>query len=403
MSGRKGRILFTFLLVLLVFGLGTKIVNAAEPQEKQTGEQTEEQKTEEDADALQEQMEEALLSEFDFQEIEESLQEMFPEEKISFGDVVTSLMSGDAKETGRIFLEFLSDLLAYEFKYNRKNLVYILLVSLAAAVFSNFAGAFQNRQISDISFYVLYMLLITLCLTSFQTAVQGLEGRLDSLVEFMRVLCPSYFLAVAFASGSTTSLFFYNVILLLIFVVELVIIRFLLPVVHIYIMVRILGNLTGEDFLSEFAGLIHKIVTWVLRTLLACVVGINVVQGLLAPAIDTLKRSALTRTAEAIPWVGNVMGGAAEIFLGTAVLIKNGIGMAGAVIAVVICAVPIIQMALMALMYKLAAALVQPVSDKRITACISGVSEGYELMVRVIFTVGLLFLLTIAVVAMSTS
>lgn len=399
MSGRKGRILFTLLLVFLVFGLGIKIVNAEEPQE----EQTEEQKTEEDADALQEQMEEALLSEFDFQEIEESLQEMFPKEKISFGDVVTSLMSGNAKDTGRIFLDFLSDLLAYEFKYNRKNLVYILLVSLAAAVFSNFAGAFQNRQISDISFYVLYMLLITLCLTSFQTAIQGLEGRLGSLVEFMQVLCPSYFLAVAFASGSTTSLFFYNVILLLIFVVELVIIRFLLPVVHIYIMVRILGNLTGEDFLSEFAELIHKIVTWVLRTLLACVVGINVVQGLLAPAIDALKRSTLTRTAEAIPWVGNVMGGAAEIFLGTAVLIKNGIGMAGAVIAVVICAVPIIQMGLMALMYKLAAALVQPVSDKRITACISGVSEGYELMVRMIFTVGLLFLLTIAVVAMSTS
>lgn len=399
MSGRKGRILFTLLLVFLVFGLGIKIVNAEEPQE----EQTEEQKTEEDADALQEQMEEALLSEFDFQEIEESLQEMFPKEKISFGDVVTSLMSGNAKDTGRIFLDFLSDLLAYEFKYNRKNLVYILLVSLAAAVFSNFAGAFQNRQISDISFYVLYMLLITLCLTSFQTAIQGLEGRLGSLVEFMQVLCPSYFLAVAFASGSTTSLFFYNVILLLIFVVELVIIRFLLPVVHIYIMVRILGNLTGEDFLSEFAELIYKIVTWVLRTLLACVVGINVVQGLLAPAIDALKRSTLTRTAEAIPWVGNVMGGAAEIFLGTAVLIKNGIGMAGAVIAVVICAVPIIQMGLMALMYKLAAALVQPVSDKRITACISGVSEGYELMVRMIFTVGLLFLLTIAVVAMSTS
>ena len=111
----------------------------------------------------------------------------------------------------------------------------------------------------------------------------------------------------------------------------------------------------------------------------------------------------MTRTAEALPWVGNAMGGAAEIFLGTAVLIKNGIGMAGAVIAVLICLGPIVQMALMALMYKAAAALVQPVSDKRITACISGVSEGYELMVRVIFTVGLLFLLTIAVVAASTS
>ena len=392
MSGGKRQFLFTILLVLLVFGLGTRIVNA----EEQKG-------GEEDRDAVREKIEEAILSEFDFDEIERSLQEMFPDEKIEFGDVVTALMSGDAEEAGGVLLDFLSDVVSYEFRYNWHNLVYILLIAIAAAVFSNFSGAFRNRQISDISFYVLYMLLITLCLTSFQTAAQGLEGRLDSVVEFMRVLCPSYFLAVAFASGSVTSVFFYNVILLLIYVVELVIIRFVLPVIHIYIMIRVLGNLTGEDFLSESAELMHKVVAWILKTLLACVIGVNVVQGLLAPAIDTLKRSALTRTAEALPWVGNAMGGAAEIFLGTAVLIKNGIGMAGAVIAVLICLGPIVQLALMALMYKVAAALVQPVSDKRITACISGVSEGYELLVRVIFTVGLLFLLTIAVVAASTS
>ena len=392
MSGRKRQFLFTIFLVLLVFGLGTRIVNA---EEQKRGEG--------DGDAVQEKIEEAILSEFDFDEIEQSLQEMFPEEKIEFGDVVTALMSGNAEKAGDVLLDFLSDVVSYEFRYNWHNLVYILLIAIAAAVFSNFSGAFRNRQISDISFYVLYMLLITLCLTSFQTAAQGLEGRLDSVVEFMRVLCPSYFLAVAFASGSVTSVFFYNVILLLIYVVELVIIRFVLPVIHIYIMIRVLGNLTGEDFLSESAELMHKVAAWILKTLLACVIGVNVVQGLLAPAIDTLKRSALTRTAEALPWVGNAMGGAAEIFLGTAVLIKNGIGMAGAVIAVLICLGPIVQLALMALMYKVAAALVQPVSDKRITACISGVSEGYELLVRVIFTVGLLFLLTIAVVAASTS
>ena len=392
MSGGKRQFLFTILLVLLVFGLGTRIVNA----EEQKG-------GEEDRDAVREKIEEAILSEFDFDEIERSLQEMFLDEKIEFGDVVTALMSGDAEEAGGVLLDFLSDVVSYEFRYNWHNLVYILLIAIAAAVFSNFSGAFRNRQISDISFYVLYMLLITLCLTSFQTAAQGLEERLDSVVEFMRVLCPSYFLAVAFASGSVTSVFFYNVILLLIYVVELVIIRFVLPVIHIYIMIRVLGNLTGEDFLSESAELMHKVAAWILKTLLACVIGVNVVQGLLAPAIDTLKRSALTRTAEALPWVGNAMGGAAEIFLGTAVLIKNGIGMAGAVIAVLICLGPIVQLALMALMYKVAAALVQPVSDKRITACISGVSEGYELLVRVIFTVGLLFLLTIAVVAASTS
>ena len=388
MSGKKGRFLFTILLVLIVFGLGTKIVNAEEDPE---------------TDILQDEIQDALLAEFDFNEIEENLDRMFPQEKISFSDVFSALMSGNMAETIRIFLRFLTDQISYEFDYNRRSLVYVLMTALTAAVFSNFAGAFKSRQISDISFYIMYMLLITLCLTSFRISAEGLEDRLNALVDFMRVLCPSYFLAVAFASGSVTSLFFYNVILFLIYVVELVIVRFLLPVVNIYIMVRVLGNLTGEDFLSEFADLIRKAVSWILKTLLICVVSVNVVQGLLAPAIDAVKRSALTRTAEALPWVGNAVGGVAEVVLGTAVLIKNGIGMAGAVITIAICAVPILQMLIMAFMYKLAAALVQPVSDKRITTCISGISEGYEIMVKVIFTSGLLFMITIAIVAASTS
>ena len=392
--------ILTVFLILVVFGFGTRIVNAEENREAA---QPSEEVAEEDTGRIQQEVEDALLSEFDFDEIEDSLRRMFPREKISFSEVVSELMSGDIAGVGKIFVEYLSDQIFYEFRYNRENLVYMLLVALTAAVFTNFAGAFQNRQVSEISFYILYMLLITLCLTAFRIATQGLEEQLDSLLDFMRVLCPSYFLAVAFASGSVTSLFFYNVILFLIYAVEIVVVRFLLPVINVYIMVQVLGNLTGEDFLSEFAGLLQKIVSWILRTLLAGIIGINVVQGLLAPAVDTLRRSALTRTAEALPWVGNAVGGAAEVVLGTAVLIKNGIGMAGAIITVLICAVPVLRMLILAFLYRLAAALVQPVSDKRITGCISSVSEGYELLVRVIFTAGVLFLLTIAVVAASTS
>ena len=107
MSGGKRQFLFTILLVLLVFGLGTRIVNA----EEQKG-------GEEDRDAVREKIEEAILSEFDFDEIERSLQEMFPDEKIEFGDVVTALMSGDAEEAGGVLLDFLSDVVSYEFRYN---------------------------------------------------------------------------------------------------------------------------------------------------------------------------------------------------------------------------------------------------------------------------------------------
>ena len=402
MRERRGVIVLIFTLVIVVFFAGARITEAAE-ENSAAGDADRTSGTEEEPDEIAEAMKTEILSEFDFSELDSSLREMFPEEKVSFSDIVSSLISGGIDDAGDRIVQFLKDRIAYDFLYNRKTLVYIILAALVAAVFSNFADAFQNRQISDISFYVIYMLLITLCLTAFQTAVSGLEEKMGLLTEFIRALAPAYFMAMAFASGSAAALVFYNLILFLIYMVELIIIHILLPAVNIYVMICVLGSLIEEDFLSELAGLIRKAVTWALHGLLACVAGINIIQGLLAPAVDSVKRSTLTRTAEAVPWVGDLMGGTAEILTGTVILIKNGIGMAGAVVALVICATPLLQMVITALMYKLAAALVQPVSDKRIISCIRGVSEGYELLVRILFTAGALFLITIAVTASFTS
>ena len=279
----------------------------------------------------------------------------------------------------------------------------MLILAIVAAVFTNFSNALKSKQASQISFYVLYMLLITLCLNTFRLAVSGVERRLELLTDFMHFFCPGYFLAVAFASGSGSALLFYQGILVLIYLVELVILKFLLPVVNVYIMVQVMNYMLGEDVLSELGELLKKAVLWSLKTLLGVVVGINVIQGLLTPAMDALKRSTLSKALEAIPGIGNTFGSMTDVVLGTTVLIKNGIGIAGAVLILLVCLAPVIQIVLLTFFYKLAAALVQPVSDKRITMCISSIGSGYELMLKILCTVMVLFLLTLAVVAASTS
>lgn len=387
------------ILPYIIVGMGmwnlffgqTACVCAADPDETGT-----EQKV------LRE-MEEKVMKEFDFSEIDQSLRSMFPEQRMEFGELLKDLLSGNTEETGGLLLRLAEERIFYEFQYNKKSLVYMLLIAVVAAVFSNFSGVLQNRQASEISFYILYMLLVTLCLGAFGSELDKVKAQLVILLEFMKVLCPSYFIAVALAVGSVTSVFFYNVILFLILVVEIAVLNFLIPVVNVYMMIRILSNLTGEDFLSQFGRLLEKMVSWSLKTMLACVVGINTVQGLLGPAVDTVKRSFLTKTVEAIPGIGNAAGSLTDMVLGTAVLIKNGIGMAGAVVAVAVCAVPMLEILLLAFLYRTVAAVVQPVSDRRITGCIGCVSEGYELLAKIVFTTAVMFLLTIAVIAGSTT
>ncbi len=344
-----------------------------------------------------------MLDEFDFSDLDDSLKKMFPREKMKFREVVETLLSGNLKQAGEQFTKFLWDQFFYELQTHRKLLVYLLLIAVIAAVFANFSSAFGARQASEAAFYILYMLLIALCLSGFRLAVSEMETSLKCLLEFMKVLCPTYFLAVTVASGSLTSMFFFEVVLFLIFLAETVILNFLMPVINVYMMIQVMGNLTGEEFLSQFAELLEKLTGWILKTMLACVIGINVVQGILAPVADSVRRSFITKTVEAIPGVGNTAGSVMDVVLGTAVLIKNGIGMAGAVIAAGICILPILKVLLLAFLYKMAAAVTQPVSDKRITSCIGNVSEGYEMLGKVMGTTGILFLITIAVVAASAA
>ena len=389
-------------LSVCVWGLWTPLPVLAGDAEKETG-QAKETEEEEIQGADEREIQEEILSRFDFDEIDASLKELFPEERLEFRSVLEDVLSGDLTLTAELFNQLIADQFTYAVRTGKDQLVHMLMIALIAAVFSNFSKVFQSRQLSEISFYALYLLMIALALNTFSAVTKWVESGIETLTSFMGVFCPLYFAAVAVAKGSMTAVAFYQLVLFLIYLVELLISSILLPAIHIYMLVRVLNDLSLEGYLTKFAELIELCVSWSLKTLLACVVGINVIQGMISPAIDSVKRSILTRGAEAIPGVGDALGGMAEVAVGTAVLVKNGIGMTGALICVSLCLVPLIQVVCVALLYKLAAAVIQPVSDPRITGCVETVGEGVRLLMRVVFTTGVLFLLTVAVVSAVTS
>ena len=123
---------------------------------------------------------------------------------------------------------------------------------------------------------------------------------------------------------------------------------------------------------------------------------------MLSPAIDAVKRSVLKGGGEAIPIIGDAIGGITEVMLGTAVLIRNGIGVAGAIICVVICLIPIVEMAGVVVLYRFMAAIVQPISEKRMVNCIGNMAESASLLLQIILTSCALFLIVIATVSVST-
>ena len=171
-----------------------------------------------------------------------------------------------------------------------------------------------------------------------------------------------------------------------------------LPGIHLYVMISVLNRLDQEDRFSKFPKLIRTVVVWALKTMTAAVIGLQTVQCLIMPAIDTLKTSLLRKAAGAIPGVGNVFNSVTEVVLGSAVVVKNAVGAAGMAVMAMICLLPLIQIALCAVLYRFLAAITQPVSDKRLTLCVESAADGAELLLKVVIATGLMFFVSLALV-----
>ena len=149
------------------------------------------------------------------------------------------------------------------------------------------------------------------------------------------------------------------------------------------------------------AELLNLMISWVLKTLLGAVIGIQTVQCLIMPAVDSLKNTLLHKTSGAIPVIGNVFNAVSEVVVGSAVLVKNAVGVAGLIAVLIICLMPLVKLVIGTFMYKLLSAVIQPISDKRMIDCIASIGDGAALLVRILFTAGALFLITLAMVTAS--
>ena len=322
---------------------------------------------------------------------------------LSFGDLMKALLEGKlgtvAEEAGRA----LKDLLLSEIESGGHMMGQIIVLGILGAVFTNFSGVFTGNQISETGFFVTYLLLFTYLAASFFASVAIAGEVVSQILDFMKALIPAYFLAAAFAGSSASALASYEFTLFAITAVQWLIGQVLLPAVRIYALFVMAGHIAKEDLLSKFTGLLEQGVRFSLRTMLGLVLGFHVIQAMVLPYVDSMKNGALGKLVGSVPGIGPGVSNAAQMVLGSGVVIKNTIGAAGIVVLFIISAIPLLKLLVLMVLYQCVAALLQPVSDKRIISCISDMANGHKMLLSVTISAMFLFVITIALVCISTN
>jgi stage III sporulation protein AE len=344
-----------------------------------------------------------LPEDIDYSEIQEVIDDVMVDgNEFDFNEYTERLMNGEEPFSISAIGSQLVKSVKGEIKANMGTFGSLITIALIAALFTNLSMAFKNNQVSETGYYITYLLLFGLLISSFIIASKIASDTISAILEFMKALVPTYFLTVGFTSGVTTSLVYYEAALMLITIVDFLIIRVVIPMINFYLVIMLANNLSKEDTLSKLAGLFATAINWMLKSLLAAVVGFNVIQGLIVPVADQVKRSALLKASEAIPGIGDALGGVTETVLGAGVLLKNAVGVAGLIVIISICAVPFLKLLMVAVVYKAGSAALQPISDKRFIECISASAKSAGMLLQTVFVGAVLFILSITIVAVTT-
>ena len=293
--------------------------------------------------------------------------------------------------------------------------VSLIAVALVGAVFSNFSKVLHGKEVAGTAFYIVYLLFFSILATSFLQIAQLAGQTMENLLAFVKVLIPAFFISLSFTQGGVAAGAYYEFALAMIMVVNWLLAGLALPAVHLYFFLQVVNQLSGEDMFSKMAdqepsaargrrdGRPRDGVRFGVKAVFGLMMGMNVIQGLIIPVSAEVKNMTMVRLSSSIPGVGNSVGNVLQTVLCAGKLVKNAVGVAGVIAVFFLCAVPLLQMIVSRVLFQIAAAVVQPVSDKRLIRGLSGAVRAVDLYIYTVGVGALLFISSIAMISAFTT
>lgn len=344
----------------------------------------------------------AILSELSGDEIQTMLDGILGGQQFSFMDYVSKLAQGEMPfSVSGVGQEILQGFWT-NWQQHKSMYLYLLLLAVVGAVITNFSKLMQGKQVAETAFYGVYLLFFAVLVSAFAEASGVAAQTLTRLLDFVKVLTPTYFISMSFAQGAGASAVYYEFTLVMVTVVDFILVKFSIPAIHLFFLLQIANELSEEEMFSKMAELIRDFIQLAMKTLFGIMMGINVIQGLIVPVSAELKNSTLVKVGSSIPGVGNTISSVTSTVLCAAKLVKNAVGVTGVIAVFILCAIPLLKLLFWRFGYQLVAAVVQPVSDRRVIRCLGAITESVSLLIHAVSLGAMLFILSILVVSSMT-
>lgn len=324
-------------------------------------------------------------------------------EEMDLGDLFNSAINGNINNT--TIIKSILNLLGKEILDSVTVIGSIIVIIIIHSILKSISEGLENKGISQITYYVQYILIVTLIMSNFADILNIVRSSIQDLVGFMNNLIPILITLMLTTGNIVSANLLQPIILFIITFIGNFITTIIIPVVLVSTALGIVSNISDRIQINKLAKFFNSTVIWILGIVLTLFVGIVSIEGSMSSTVDGVTaKTAKAAVSTFIPVVGKILGDAVDTVIGCSSILKNAVGIVGIIVIVSICVLPIIKLAFLMFLYYLGAAVCEPIADGKIIKLLEQVGDTFKILLAIMCSISVMLIIgTTLVIKISNS
>lgn len=276
----------------------------------------------------------------------------------------------------------------------------LMIIAIICALLNNLQSAFNKESLSNIAYFACYGVMIVMITKSFYIVVELAKSTILNMTDFMAALMPVLMMLLASVGGFAEATLLDPIIMGFATLSSRIYVDMIIPIIFMSFVLQFVKNISSDYKINNLTKLFKQIAIWSQGIVMTVFIGVITLRSIAAKTIDQVTiKTAKFAVDNFIPVVGKCLSDAISTVAGYSLLLKNAISGLGLIIIIVIVLFPIIKLLIMAFLYKVAAALIEPISDSRTVDCMNSVGDSILLLMSCVISVSVMFFIMVAIVA----
>ena len=183
-----------------------------------------------------------------------------------------------------------------------------MVIIIISSVLRSITDGLENKSVSQITYYITYILIVTIVMKNFSDIINMVKKSIDNLVAFTNCLIPLLITLMITTGNIASAGMLQPIILWIISFIGNFINVVLVPASLISVALSVISNVSDRVQIDKLSKYINTTVVWILGIVLTIFVGVSSLEGSITNGVDALTvKTTKAAVSNFIPIVGKIL------------------------------------------------------------------------------------------------